>query len=55
MGIFLSMSTSAQRRPGFGSKPGPARSPWAGPLHNFAGRARPGPTYCRPVPGLKTI
>ena len=38
---------SALRGPGFGSKPGPARSPRAGPgragpLHNFAGRAGPG-------------
>ena len=24
----------------------------AGPLHNFAGRAGPGPTYCGPGPGL---
>ena len=28
---------------------GPGR---AGPLHNFAGRAGPGPTYCGPGPGL---
>ena len=32
--------------------PSPARSPRAGPLHNFAGRAGPGPTYCGPGPGL---
>ena len=31
--------------------PSPAYSPWAVPLQIFAGRARPGPTYCRPGPG----
>ena len=51
------IQASALRGPGFWSKPGPARSPRAGPgragpLHNLAGRAGPGPTYCGPGPGL---
>ena len=44
---------SALHGPGFGSKPGPARNPRAGPLQNFAGWAyiwRPGPGH-----GLKNI
>ena len=47
-----SLRISALRGRGFGSKPGPARSPRAGPLHNFVDRAGPGPTYCGPMPGL---
>ena len=54
---YKAIATSALRGPGFWSKPGPARSPRArpgraGPLHNLAGRAGPGPTYCGPGPGL---
>ena len=40
----LHTHTSALRGPGFGSKPGPTRNRRAGPLHNFVGRAWPGPT-----------
>ena len=60
--IQLLHTYSALRGPGFGSKPGPSRSPRAGPgragpgragpVHNFAGRAGPGPTYCGPRSGL---
>ena len=59
------MSISALHGPGFGSKPGPSRSPRAGPLHNFAGRAGPGRAgpgrawayilRARAGPGLKKI
>ena len=49
------VDTSVLRGPGFGSKPGPARSPRAGPLHNFAGRAWAYILRARAGPRLKTI